>query len=92
MYYTIKNTNLILRISDNAVIPAVLNNSDYTEYVRWLSDGNIPEEIDGIPMTEVLSDHIITEPTESNISALNLAANGVILGELETIVLSTQCE
>ena len=37
-------TNCIQRISDNASIPFDPANTDYQEYLEWLSEGNTPEE------------------------------------------------
>jgi hypothetical protein len=34
----------ILRLSDMASIPKVRGNSDYEEYLEWLSEENTPEE------------------------------------------------
>jgi len=37
------NTNVILRIADNAVIPIDKANTDYQEYLKWVEAGNTPE-------------------------------------------------
>ena len=42
--YITNETNLIKRLSDNAYIPFDPANTDYQEYLKWLSDGNTPEE------------------------------------------------
>jgi hypothetical protein len=46
MYKQISYKNVIQdsvqRLSDNAIIPFDPANSDYAEYLRWLSEGNTP--------------------------------------------------
>jgi hypothetical protein len=48
MYQLIEITgwSVIQRLSDNAFIPMDEQNSDYAEYLRWLSEGNTPEPAD----------------------------------------------
>jgi len=36
------NTNVILRIADNAVIPMDEANTDYQAFLLWKSEGNEP--------------------------------------------------
>ena len=38
------STTQIKRLSDNAVIPFDPANTDYQEYLEWISEGNTPEE------------------------------------------------
>tara|TARA_Y100000114_G_scaffold40949_1_gene36462 strand:+ start:1379 stop:1549 length:171 start_codon:yes stop_codon:yes gene_type:complete len=41
-----ESTNEILRKEDNAVIPFDNANTDYQEYLAWVAEGNIAEEVD----------------------------------------------
>jgi hypothetical protein len=45
MYKLTNNPNLIIRLSDNATIPADEANSDYQQYLSWVSKGNSPEPL-----------------------------------------------
>ena len=45
MYKLNKQTS-ITRLSDNATIPSDPANSDYQEYITWLSAGNTPTPVD----------------------------------------------
>ena len=42
------NGNLagIIRLSDNACIPLAPDNTDYQAYLKWLEEGNTPEQAD----------------------------------------------
>lgn len=40
--YQLTNSTQILRLSDNANIPADPANTDYAQYLQWLSEGNTP--------------------------------------------------
>lgn len=46
MTYKLTSSDAILRIVDNAFIPADLGNRDYAEYLAWLSEGNEPLPVD----------------------------------------------
>ena len=51
MYKQHKNSlgelNGILRLADNAFIPFDPANTDYQEYLKWVSEGNTPLPPDG---------------------------------------------
>ena len=42
MTYQLTSSTSILRLSDNAYIPASSDNRDYREYQEWLTKGNTP--------------------------------------------------
>lgn len=44
--YKLTNQTAIIRVSDNAYIPADEGNSDYINYINWLELGNIPKPSD----------------------------------------------
>ena len=36
----------IIRLSDNAYIPVNESNTDYQEYLKWVAEGNVAEEVE----------------------------------------------
>ena len=47
MYQLTKENKGVYRLSDNAFIPFVPDNTDYQEYLKWVSEGNTPEPAEG---------------------------------------------
>jgi hypothetical protein len=44
--YKLTNSSSILRIADQAWIPADSQNADYAKYLEWIAEGNTPDPID----------------------------------------------
>jgi hypothetical protein len=44
--YKLTKENVVIRISDNAFIPFDPDNTDYQAYLKWLEEGNTPEQAD----------------------------------------------
>jgi len=40
------NPAVVERLSDNAFIPFDTDNTDYQAYLKWVSEGNTPEQAD----------------------------------------------
>ena len=38
--------NVVKRLPDNAFIPFAPDNTDYQAYLKWLDEGNTPEQAD----------------------------------------------
>jgi hypothetical protein len=51
MYKLIENG--VIRLSDNAGIPADINNRDYRAYLEWKSMGNVPQPADYDSSSEI---------------------------------------
>ena len=47
--YTLTHSTSIIRLSDNAFIPADEANNDYHQYQQWIAEGNTPEPADPLP-------------------------------------------
>jgi hypothetical protein len=74
--YKLTHSDTIIRLADNASIPADLSNTDYINYNIWLGEGYTPEAADAVP-----------EPTWQEKRQANIAAGGYgeITEQLEII-------
>jgi hypothetical protein len=74
MTYQLTQGDTILRLSDNAFIPPDPANTDYQQYLEWISQGNEPLPPDPIPEPEPLT------PEQK------LAASGLTVEELKELL------
>lgn len=42
--YKLIPLNCVIRLSDGVIIPMVEANTDYQAYLKWIEEGNTPEE------------------------------------------------
>lgn len=76
MTYQLTQGDAILRLSDNAFIPPDPANTDYQQYLQWVSEGNQP--LPYVPPTPV--DHItdLQEAQEVSNSLIRTTAHSIL--------------
>lgn len=57
--YKLSNSNSVIRLTDGANIPFDNSNTDYQQFLKWVSEGNTPEPPDVI---EQLNQEIVISP------------------------------
>ncbi len=62
MYKLTKENQSVIRLDDGASIPTDPGNSDYTQYLQWINEGNTPEP--HLTTQELLDDAILLKITE----------------------------
>jgi len=79
--YKLTNSTSVIRLEDSASIPNDPENIDYAQYLKWLSEGNIPEPVDTAPsFVEPIKDQITRLEREQ---LLPRATREFMLGYLE---------
>ena len=73
--YKLTNGSSIQRLADNAFIPPDPANTDYAAYLKWLEEGNTPDDADPVP------EPVVTTPTVEDLQA-QLAAISAQLAAL----------
>lgn len=76
MYKLTAKKNIVIRIKDNACIPFDITNSDYADYLAWISHGNAP-----LP-----ADHVIEPVVEKRFASLEFLD---LFTEAEQIAVAT---
>jgi hypothetical protein len=73
--YKIANNGSVYRILDGASIPADSKNSDYSEYLSWVDEGNTADDFeqDGIDRRSEIAERLAALDSEA--SALRIELN-----------------
>ena len=61
--YKLTNGSSIQRLADNAFIPPDPANTDYAAYLKWLEEGNTPDDADPVP------EPVVATPTVEELQA-----------------------
>lgn len=73
--YKLTNTPTIIRLADNANIPADISNSDYKEYLKWALDPNNVAQVADVPSAANIKATNIKK-IDANVDAIYEAAIG----------------
>lgn len=83
MTYQLTSGDTILRLADNAFIPADPGNRDYREYLDWLAEGNTPEPapLPPPPAPDYIAfwDALLISPVYQNIRSQALTSSAVLV-------------
>jgi hypothetical protein len=68
--YILHKSGLIIRLSDNVFIPPDKGNKDYREYLSWIEEGNIPQEMETLHDKEHLDAQIKEQEIQDEIKKI----------------------
>jgi hypothetical protein len=89
-------TQAILRLTSNTVIPLATDNRDYQSYLAWVAEGNTPEAADPPPAPgpdyQAFWDALLISPVYQEIRSQAITTPGVLVACTEFIAAVTDAK
>jgi len=74
--YKLTDSDIVIRVSDGAYIPAALGNMDHATYLEWVADGNTPQPADK-PDPAIAARAAAKKSAYKKLAALGLTADEI---------------